>query len=123
MPPSFSACSYKTINNCGKDFKVGDSLDTRSLNKLNKFLSSFKAVFVGEFEEISVTNAGFCFVKTMTGTPISCQSNKLTRKQNEMLCEKVSELLRKGTHRPKNLVPNRTPSIRLFETLIRVTCR
>lgn len=96
MPLSFAACSYKTINNSGKDFKVGSSLDKSSLTKLNKYLGSFKSLFVGELDEISVTNAGSCFVKTKTSTPISCQSNKLTRKQNEMLCEKVSELLRKG---------------------------
>lgn len=96
MLPSFSTCSYKTINSSGKDFKVGSSLDESALKKLSKCLGSFKPLFIGEFEEISVTNAGFCFVKTKTSTPINCQSNKLTRKQNEMLCEKVSELLRKG---------------------------
>lgn len=96
MLPGFSTCSYTTINNSGKDFKVGSSLDVPAIGKLGKCLGSFKSLFIDEFEEISVTNAGVCFVKTKSSTPISCQSNKLTRKQNEMLCEKVSELLRKG---------------------------
>lgn len=96
MSLSFATCSYKTINNAGKDFKIGSSLDKSGQNKLNKYLGSFKSLFVDELNEINVTNAGACYVKTKISTPISCQSNKLTRKQNEMLCEKVSELLRKG---------------------------
>lgn len=92
----FSTCSYSSLFSSGKEFKIGSSLDDSSVIKLNKYFGLFKNLFIDEFGEISYTNAGSFFIKTKTNVPISCQSNKLTKKQNEKLFEKVSELLSKG---------------------------
>lgn len=93
-----STCTYKTINNSGKEFKIGSDLNDDSLIKLNKYLGSFKSLFVNEIEGLNVSNVGSCFIKTKNNKPIVCQSNKLTRRQNEMLAEKMAELLRLGLY-------------------------
>ena len=75
----FSTCSLKTISNSGKNFKVGNSLDELNLNRLSKYFGSFKNTFINEFDALNITNAGSCFIKTKSNSPIACQSNKLTR--------------------------------------------
>lgn len=93
-----SSKTYKTISISGKDYKVGESLDESSLNDLTKYISSSKTLFVKEFDDQSSVNLPIsCPIKIVKDAkPISVQPNKLTRKQNEMLCNKVSELLKLG---------------------------
>lgn len=93
-----STCTYKTIVNSGKEFKIGNDIDKDNLIELNEHLSRFESIFITNFTELSTTNAGTCSIKTKTNKPIVCQSNKLTRRQNEMLGEKMADLLHLGEY-------------------------
>ena len=91
-----STSVHQKVLNSGKEFNVGKELSSSNLNRLIRCLGSFSKLFINEFEQFTVTNAGSCAIRTTTNGPVVSPPKQLSKEESELLRTKIEELTRLG---------------------------
>lgn len=78
-----------------KELKIGE-LNNADSNRFDRIIRSYENLFVNEFKEFSITNAGACEIKTSNNNPIVSPPKHMSLDENDTLRAKIQELLRLG---------------------------